>query len=76
MMSGCGAAGGAVSKTVAADPCVNLVGFSDGSLSGDSNSGGHSWMVAVVENEVIQEGGVLACGGGAALAALTTQTCC
>jgi hypothetical protein len=45
---------------------VNLVGFSDGSLSGDGNNGGYSWMVAVVENGTIQEGGVLAGGGGAA----------
>jgi hypothetical protein len=38
---------------------VNLVGFSDGSLSGDGNNGGYSWMVALVENGVIQEGDVL-----------------
>jgi hypothetical protein len=28
---------------------VDVVGFSDGSLTGDGNSGGYSWMVAVVE---------------------------
>ena len=32
-------------QRLAADPCVNLVGFSDGSLSGDGNNGGYSWMV-------------------------------
>jgi hypothetical protein len=37
-------------QRLAADPCVDLVGFSDGSLSGDGNSGGYIWMVAVVEN--------------------------
>jgi hypothetical protein len=52
----------------AADLCVDLVGFSDGSLSGDGNNGGYSWVAAGVENGAIQEGGVLAGGGGAALA--------
>ena len=47
---------------------MNLVGFSDEFVSGDGNNGGYSWMAAVVENGVIQEGGVLAGGGGAALA--------
>jgi hypothetical protein len=43
-------------QRLAADPCVDLVGFSDGSLSGDGNNGGYSWMAAVVENGAIQEG--------------------
>jgi hypothetical protein len=47
-------------QRLAADPCVNLVGFSDGSLSGDGNNGGYSWMAAVLENGTIQEGGLLA----------------
>jgi hypothetical protein len=37
-------------ERLAAGPCVNLVGFSDGSLSGDGNNGGYSWMAAVVKN--------------------------
>jgi ribonuclease HI len=60
-------------QSLAADPCVDLVGFSDGSLSGDGNNGGYSWIVAVVENGAIQEGGVLAGGGGAALASDNTN---
>ena len=31
-------------QRLAADPCVNLVEFSDGSLSGDGNNGGYSWI--------------------------------
>ena len=34
---------------------LDLVGFSDGSLSGDGNNGGYSWIVAVVENGAIRE---------------------
>jgi hypothetical protein len=55
-------------QRLAADPCVGLIGFSDGSLSGDGNNGGYSWMVAVVENRTILKGGVLAGGDGVALA--------
>jgi hypothetical protein len=61
---------------------VNLVGFSDGSLSGDVNNGGYSWIVAVVENGVIPEGGVLALLAARMLVEavlhwrLTTQMCC
>jgi hypothetical protein len=60
-------------QRLAADPCVNLVGFSDGSLSGDGNNDGYSWMVAVVDNGTIQGGGVLAGGGGAVLASDNTN---
>jgi ribonuclease HI len=52
---------------------VNLVGFSDGSLSGDGNNGGYSWMVAVVENGTNLKGGVLAGVGDAALASDNTN---
>jgi hypothetical protein len=60
-------------QRLAADPSVNLVGFFDGSLSGDGNNGGCSWIVAVVENGAIPEGGVLAGRGGAALASDNTN---
>jgi hypothetical protein len=61
---------------LAADPDVNLVGFSGGSLSGDGNNGGYSWMIALVKDGNILQGDVLAGGGGAALAADNTKTCC
>jgi hypothetical protein len=60
-------------QRLAADPGVNLVGFSDGSLSGDGNNGGYSWIADVVENGAIPEVGVLAGGGGAALASDNTN---
>jgi hypothetical protein len=59
---------------LAADPEVNLVGFSGGSLSGaDGNNGGYSWMTALVKDGNILQGDVLAGGGGAALAADNTN---
>jgi ribonuclease HI len=58
---------------LAADPDVNLVGFSDGSLSGESNNGGYNWMIALVKEGNILQGGVLAVGGGAVLAADNTN---
>jgi hypothetical protein len=58
---------------LAADPDVNLVGSSDGSLSGDGNNRGHSWMIALVTDGNILQGDVLAGGGGAALAADNTN---
>jgi hypothetical protein len=58
---------------LAADPDVNLDGFSDGSLSGDGNNGGCSWMIALVTDGNIMQGDVLAGGGGAALAADNTN---
>jgi hypothetical protein len=58
---------------LAADPDVNLVGFSDGSLSEGGNNGGYSWMIALVKDGNILQGDVLAGGGGAALAADNTN---
>ena len=55
---------------------MNLVGFSDGPLSGDGNSGGYSWMAAVVGGGEWDESGrrrVLAGGSGAALASDNTN---
>ena len=51
-----------------ADRSADLVGFSDGSLSGDGNNGGYSWVIALVKDGTIQKGDVLAGGGGASLA--------
>ena len=39
-----------------------------GSLSGDGNNGGYSYMIALVKDGTIQKGDVLAGGGGASLA--------
>jgi hypothetical protein len=60
----------------AADPSADLVGFSDGSLSGDGNSGGCSWMTTLVKDGTIQKGDMPAGGGGAALLPPATPTCC
>jgi ribonuclease HI len=56
-----------------ADRSADLVGFSDGSLSGDGNNGGYSWVIALVKDGTIQKGDVLAGGGGAALASGNTN---
>ena len=57
---------------LATDPDIELLGFSDGSLSGDYTNGGYGWLVAVKE----RVGGklkVLAGGGGAAIASHATN---
>ena len=57
---------------LATDPDIELLGFSDGSLSGDYTNGGYGWLVAVKEHV----GGklkVLAGGGGAAIASHATN---
>ena len=36
---------------LAEDPEIELIGFSDGSLSGDYTNGGYGWVVAVKESE-------------------------
>jgi hypothetical protein len=57
---------------LAKDPKIELVGFSNGSLSGDYTNGGYGWVVAVrpLEGEAMR---ILAGGGGAAIAAHTTN---
>jgi hypothetical protein len=53
-------------------PDIELLGFSDCSLSGKYTNGGYGWLVAVKEHE----GGkmkVLAGGGGAAIASHATN---
>jgi hypothetical protein len=35
---------------LATDPDIELLGFSDGSLSGDYTNGGYGWLVALCKN--------------------------
>jgi hypothetical protein len=52
---------------LANDPGMELLGFSNGSLSGDYTNSGYGWLVAVKEHEGSKMGILLAGGGGAAI---------
>ena len=38
---------------LATDPDIELLGFSDGSLSGDYTNGGYGWLVAVKHAQMV-----------------------
>ena len=59
-------------NALAKDPTVELVGFSDGSLSGDYTNGRYGWVVAVVPREG-DKMRILAGGGRAAIASHATN---
>jgi len=58
---------------LANDNDVELLGFSDGSLSGDNTNGGYGWLVAIKSPDEANKLIILAGGGGAALASSTTN---
>jgi hypothetical protein len=58
---------------LANDHEVELLGFSDGSLSGDNTNGGYVWLVAIKSPDEANKLIILAGGGGAALASNATN---
>jgi hypothetical protein len=58
---------------LASDHTVELLGFSDGSLSGDYTNGGCGWLVAIKSPDEAKKLRILAGGGAALLASSTTN---